>query len=246
MAGGKAHTLAEMQRAGFCVPQFVCSPPDLEQAFNALGTPLVVRSSASVEDGGRASFAGLFHSCLNLRSLEEVARAVDRCRASVAEPAVVGYCRKQGIDPRSVHMDVIVQRMVQPELAGVAFTVNPVTGADEIVAAADYTVEKNLVQSLADAVGRVLNSPPGQTWVRLRLLGRDQYAESESLVDGGELPVFVTILKRQSPLGRDLEVEVTELTRTIARVIGRPAARVHIEYAPAAVGRVSFGGSLIQ
>ena len=128
-----ALSLAEMQRAGFCVPEFVCSPTNLEQAFHALGTPLVVRSSASVEDGRHASFAGLFHSCLNLRSFEEVACAIDRCLASVAEPAVVEYCRKQGIDPRSVHMDVIVQRMVQPQLAGVAFTVNPVTGADEIV-----------------------------------------------------------------------------------------------------------------
>jgi phenylpyruvate tautomerase PptA (4-oxalocrotonate tautomerase family) len=116
----------------------------------------------------------------------------------------------------------------------------------EVVAAADYAMEKNLAQSLADAVGRVLNSPPGQTWIRLRLLGRDQYAESESVADGGELPVFVTILKRQSPLGGELEAEVTELTRTIARVIGRPAACVHIEYAPAAVGRVSFGGRLVQ
>jgi pyruvate,water dikinase len=107
--------------------------------------PLVVRSSASVEDGGRASFAGLFHSCLNLRSFEQVARAVERCRASVTEPAVVEYCRKQGIDPRSVHMDVIVQRMVQPELAGVAFTFNPVTGADEIVIEA--------CEGLADAAG---------------------------------------------------------------------------------------------
>ena len=63
----------------------------------------------------------------------------------MTEPAVVEYCRKQGIDPRSVHMDVIVQRMVQPELAGVAFTFNPVTGADEIVIEA--------CEGLADAAG---------------------------------------------------------------------------------------------
>jgi phosphohistidine swiveling domain-containing protein len=153
-ANGKARTLAEMQRAGFCVPEFVCSPPDLEHAFNALGTPLVVRSSASVEDGGRASFAGLFHSCLNLRSFEEVVRAVDRCQASVAEPAVVEYCRKQGIDPRSVHMDVIVQRMVQPQLAGVAFTVNPVTGADEIVIEACEGLADELLAGRAPALPR--------------------------------------------------------------------------------------------
>ena len=88
MAGGKAQTLVELQRAGFCVPEFLCSPANLEEAVEILGAPLVVRSSASVEDGRLASFAGLFHTGLNLRSLEEVASAVDRCRASMAAPAV--------------------------------------------------------------------------------------------------------------------------------------------------------------
>jgi phosphohistidine swiveling domain-containing protein len=154
VAGGKAQTLVELQRAGFCVPEFVCSPADLEQAVDALGAPLVVRSSASVEDGRHASFAGLFHTCLNLRSLEEVASAVERCRSSMAAPAVLEYCRKQGIDPCSLQMDVIVQRMVQPQLAGVAFTVNPVTGADEIVIEACEGLADALLAGRAPALPR--------------------------------------------------------------------------------------------
>ena len=143
-----------MQRAGFCVPEFVCSPPDLEQAIKRSGTPLVVRSSASVEDGGQRLVCRSFSQLLEPALVREVARAVDRCRASVAEPAVVEYCRKQGIDPRSVHMDVIVQRMVQPELAGVAFTVNPVTGADEIVIEACEGLADALLAGRAPALPR--------------------------------------------------------------------------------------------
>jgi phenylpyruvate tautomerase PptA (4-oxalocrotonate tautomerase family) len=116
----------------------------------------------------------------------------------------------------------------------------------EVVADPDRPLERNLTQSLADTVGRVLSSPPGQTWIRLRLLPRDGYAENDALVDAAELPAFVTLLQRQPPTGAALQAEVAALTHAIAQLIGRPATCVHVEYAPAAVGRVSFGGKLVQ
>jgi phosphohistidine swiveling domain-containing protein len=131
--GGKAKQLLELQLAGFRVPDFLCSPPDIAQAVDVLGLPLAVRSSASAEDGRDVSFAGQFQSFLNLRSVPEVVSAVRQCEASVQADSVAVYCRKNGIDPESLTMHVIVQRMIQPELAGVVFTVNPVTGAEEVV-----------------------------------------------------------------------------------------------------------------
>jgi phenylpyruvate tautomerase PptA (4-oxalocrotonate tautomerase family) len=116
----------------------------------------------------------------------------------------------------------------------------------EVVAEPDRLLQQGLAQSLADAVGRVLKSPPGQAWIRLRSLRRDEYAENEALVDPAELPVFVTILERQPPAGAVLQAEVAALTHAIAHVLGRPATCVHVEYAPAAFGRVSFGGKLVQ
>lgn len=130
---GKAGVLFELQRAGFQVPPFYCSPPDLAAAVSALGFPLAVRSAASGEDGVASSFAGQFRTLLNLRSLPEVEQAVRDCRESMRAESVAEYCRHNGIDPAALRMDVIVQRMIEPELAGVAFTVNPVTGAEEVV-----------------------------------------------------------------------------------------------------------------
>ncbi|MCH7962125.1 MAG: efflux RND transporter permease subunit, partial [Planctomycetes bacterium] len=77
--------------------------------------------------------AGQFRSFLNLSTLEDVEEAVRLCRESLVEPSVIEYCRKHGIDPVSIRMDVIIQRMIEPELAGVAFTVDPVTGAEQVV-----------------------------------------------------------------------------------------------------------------
>ena len=56
------------------------------------------------------------------------------------------------------------------------------------------------------------------------------------------MPVFVDIVKRLVPVGPELEAEIAELTEVIGQEVGRPPQSVHIEYAPSAVGRFSFGG----
>jgi phenylpyruvate tautomerase PptA (4-oxalocrotonate tautomerase family) len=116
----------------------------------------------------------------------------------------------------------------------------------EIVADGDDVSGGNLAQSLADAIGRALRSPPGQTWVRVRSLAHGAYAENEAMIDRSQMPVFVTVLERQPPIAAELEPEITALTHAIAQVVRRPTACVHIEYAPAGAGRVSFGGKLVQ
>ena len=64
--GGKAGVLRELEGAGFNVPAFEVNPQCVQDAVIKLGFPLTVRSSASVEDGDEASFAGQFESFLNL------------------------------------------------------------------------------------------------------------------------------------------------------------------------------------
>ena len=142
--GGKAETLLKLEKAGFLIPESRFSPGDLSAAVAELEFPLVVRSSATVEDGQHSSFAGQFESYLNLNSLEEVKEAVENCRSSIHAPSVLEYCRKNEVDPGTVQMGVIIQRMIRPEIAGVAFTINPVTGKEEIVI--------EVVEGLADAL----------------------------------------------------------------------------------------------
>ena len=115
----------------------------------------------------------------------------------------------------------------------------------EIVVAPNDPVAAHLAQSLADAAGRVLDSPAGQTWVRLRLLAREHYAENESSLAATELPAFVTVPKRALPRQAEVTDENATLTDAIAEVLGRARSCVHVEYAPAARGRLAFGGKLV-
>ena len=150
--GGKAAALRELTRAGFCVPEFVVATSESEPIFDLvreIGFPLAVRSSASLEDGTCCSFAGQFESYLNLRSMEEAAAAITKCFASARAPRVASYCHARGLDASTLRMAVILQRMIQPQLAGVAFTVCPVTGAEDVVVEACEGLGERLLQGEA-------------------------------------------------------------------------------------------------
>lgn len=106
--------------------------------------------------------------------------------------------------------------------------------------------QPGLAAAIADGVGRALDSPAGRTWVRLHVLDRTHYAENGASRATDELPVFVTVLKRRVPVEVELEAEAALLAEVIAEAVGRPVACVHVEFAPAALHRVAFGGKLVR
>jgi pyruvate,water dikinase len=105
---------------------------------------IAVRSSATAEDLPTASFAGQQASFLNVKGVKDLLEAVKKCWASLYEPRAIFYRIKQGVTHASIA--VIVQRMVSNvEKSGVMFTVNPVTGNDEIVIEATWGLGEMLV-----------------------------------------------------------------------------------------------------
>ena len=100
------------------------------EAYNRLGadTPVAVRSSATAEDLPGASFAGQQDTYLNITGAAAVLDAVQRCWASLWTDRAVVYRTTNGIDHGAVRLAVVVQRMVEAEIAGVLFTANPLTG----------------------------------------------------------------------------------------------------------------------
>ncbi len=89
---------------------------------------LAVRSSASAEDLPGASFAGQHETVLGVKTVEQAAVAIRRCWASLWSDRAFEYRRHNGIEPTATDMAVIVQQLVDADVAGVIFTVNPTTG----------------------------------------------------------------------------------------------------------------------
>lgn len=105
-------------------------------AYAELGddVPVAVRSSATAEDLPFASFAGQQDTYLNVVGADAVVEAVRHCWASLWTDRAVSYRETNGIDHGSVHLAVVVQRMVASAVSGVMFTANPVTGKrDQVV-----------------------------------------------------------------------------------------------------------------
>ncbi|WP_120495743.1 PEP/pyruvate-binding domain-containing protein [Kiloniella sp. EL199] len=109
---------------------------------------LAVRSSAVGEDGVSASFAGQHQSILSVRGIDALILAIKQCFASLWTPAAVAYRTRMGFDVLDVTMAITLCKMIggrTETTAGVAFTVDPVTGRRDIM-----VVEA--VTGLADAL----------------------------------------------------------------------------------------------
>lgn len=115
----------------------------------------------------------------------------------------------------------------------------------EIVSATTEPAAQPSVAALAGALGRVFGSPPGRTWVRLRVLPASCYAENDTPLPAEALPAFVTVLQASPPQGAELQTQVEAVTQAVAAWLACPSERVHVGYAPAAAGRQAFGGKVI-
>jgi len=192
LLGGKAVNLASALRAGLPVPNGIALPFPLADAIAAdehgvlasarqvlaealeLGGGVAVRSSAVGEDGASASFAGQHLTVLGLDSVDAVLDAIRKVRASASAPSALAYRARLGVKGE-VRVGVVIQQLVDAECAGVLFTRNPVTGADERVIEAAWGLGESVVSGLVvpdryrvARDGRVLECTPGLKDVALR------------------------------------------------------------------------------
>lgn len=104
---------------------------------------LAVRSSGVDEDGADASFAGLFHTCLNIRGVESLLQAITRCWSSAEEARVLEYRAHRDLPFGG--LAVLVQEMIPADTAAVVFSRHPAGSADEILINANYGIGESLV-----------------------------------------------------------------------------------------------------
>ncbi|WP_262286649.1 rifamycin-inactivating phosphotransferase [Micromonospora sp. MA102] len=145
---------AEIRRAieGTALPDDVAVA--ITRALTALGerAAYAVRSSATAEDLPTASFAGQQDTYLNVIGTAAVLQHVSRCWASLFTERAVTYRQRNGIDHRTVHMAVVVQKMVFPEVSGILFTADPVTSHRKVATVeASFGLGEALVSGLVNA-----------------------------------------------------------------------------------------------
>ncbi|MCC6457579.1 MAG: phosphoenolpyruvate synthase [Caldilineaceae bacterium] len=111
-----------------------------------------VRSSATAEDLPGASFAGQQDTYLNIVGKQALLERVRACWISLFTDRAILYRAQNGFSHRDVYLAVVVQRMVSPELSGILFTADPVSGHRQIVSIdASYGLGEALVAGLVSA-----------------------------------------------------------------------------------------------
>ena len=107
------------------IPQVI--QDNIHAAFSDLGAEFVaVRSSATAEDGAEHAWAGQLESFLNTTQ-SDLLENVQKCWASLFTPRAIFYRFEKGLHDTNISVAVVVQKMVNSEKSGVAFSVHPIT-----------------------------------------------------------------------------------------------------------------------
>jgi len=173
--GNKAYRLSVLKAHGICVPDGVIltsrflsefaakSSGKRNKALNRIwrlvgGGLVAVRSSAAAEDGQGHSFAGIFESVLNVNRASLESAITDVASSFEAERA-----RSYGVDGGSGN--IIIQKMVEAEFAGVLFTRDPAVGGASLVEMVRGTGQSLVAGTVAPETyrcGRLSGQPLGE------------------------------------------------------------------------------------
>ncbi|OGD64221.1 phosphoenolpyruvate synthase [Candidatus Berkelbacteria bacterium RIFOXYA2_FULL_43_10] len=135
---------------------------DIAEAYHHMGNfPVAVRSSATAEDLPDASFAGQQATFLNIEGKEKVIKAVQDCYASLFEARAIYYRIINKFDHMKVGIAVPVQAMIESEISGILFTVDPVTGdQNKLVIEAGYGLGEAIVSGSVTPDRYLINKDP--------------------------------------------------------------------------------------
>lgn len=181
-------------------------PEEIEEqvfkAYDKLGstTWVAVRSSATAEDLPQASFAGQQETYLNVRGDASVIVHIRKAWASLFEPRAIYYRVQQKFDHFKVALAVPVQRMVQSDVSGIMFSINPVTNdKSRIVIEAVWGLGENIVQ------GAVTPDHYEVDKSTLKLLEHKVVKQDIEMVRSGEGNI-----QRKVPLSRQSKRKLTD------------------------------------
>jgi len=194
---------------------------ELEEALRDLGgkgETFAVRSSAVEEDSTQHSFAGQLESFLCVPAPDVPAKIVEVWKSAFTA-RVLAYRRHHSLDSLLSGPAVLIQRMVDAEVSGVAFSADPVTGRRGVaVVTSLYGLGTALVSGdcnadthHVDRDGRIIASTVAEKVVAQRF------------GDGGLVWIPVADSDVRRPALSEAQIrEIAALARAAERLQGRP------------------------
>jgi len=176
--------------------------------------PLVaVRSSATAEDLPDASFAGQQETYLNVRGEINLIKKVKECWASLFTPRAIYYRYQKKFDHFKVGLATVVQRMVQSDKSGIAFSIDPVNNDKfKIVIEAIYGLGEYIVQ------GKVTPDHYEVDKRSFTILKKEAHYQSSKFVKSGTNNVEVKLGKTEGSTQKLSEVEIVKIAMLVKEI----------------------------
>ncbi len=197
-------------------------PGDIEQeifsSFNNLrSTYVAVRSSASAEDSSSASWAGQLDSYLNITE-NNLIKSILKCWASLFTPRAIFYRFEKRMQNEPISVAVVIQKMVNSELSGVAFSVHPVTGDHEqILIEAGFGLGEAIVSGQITPDSYVVRKKPLHiTNLHVNVQTKALYRTEDENLE--ELSAWETLSEKQGAQQVLSEQQILELSELIIRI----------------------------
>ncbi|MCM2280670.1 MAG: phosphoenolpyruvate synthase [Bdellovibrionaceae bacterium] len=136
------------------IPDLIVREIQMQIAKQGLnGLFLAVRSSGLDEDSAENSFAGQFSSYLFQRGLDAVLLSLRKCWASAYSERALSYRRERGLPLTGIAVGVVIQKMVNADSAGVAFSRHPIRilDRDQLLISSVWGLGEGLVSGALDS-----------------------------------------------------------------------------------------------
>jgi len=187
---------------------------DIMAEFKKLKAPFVaVRSSATAEDSSTASWAGELETYLNTTEKTLLVN-VKKCWSSLFTPRAIFYRHEKKLLKAPVSVAVVVQKMIDSEISGIAFTVHPVTkdrnqmiieagyGLGEAIVSGSVTPDSYVIHkkdyslldiNIAAQAKQIVKGPDGGTkWVKIpRARAEKQKLNGQQIVELAKICVGI-------------------------------------------------------
>lgn len=175
---------------------------EIKKFFKKLGAKYVaVRSSATAEDSASAAWAGQLESYLNTDE-ENLLENIKKCWASLFAPRAIVYRFEKDLQKQKISVAVVVQKMVESEKSGVAFSVHPVTqDRNQLIIEAAFGLGEAVVSGQITPDSYVVEKKPR------RIVEKNIQTEKQVLSDGETLKLSSLVLKIENHFGFPCDIE---------------------------------------
>lgn len=195
---------------------------EIMESYKKLNCKYVaVRSSATSEDGKNHAWAGQLETFLNVNETN-IIESIKKCWSSIFSPRAIFY-RIKNNDTSDITVAVIVQKMLQSDVSGVAFSINPTNNnLDEIVIESVLGLGEAIVSGKVTPDNYIISKKDN------RLINKEIRCQKTKLVKENEINKWLEVKDGNlQKLDDKIILELSDLVKKIENFYGFP---VDIEY----------------